>query len=486
MKGKSNTILRLKELKRGEAPRVLDLFSGCGGFAVGLKAAGMKPVAGMDLDPGSMESWWWNLRPDLAVHFKPVPTFDIGSTDPEEFFDRMRIPPGDRMIDVLCGGPPCQVYSKVGKAKLRSLKGAQADLDDIRGGLYEHFVSYVKILRPLYVLIENVPGSLNYGGRSVPDQICWMLSKVGPGYDAQWTILNAARYGVPQLRERVFIVAAQRGLRHGPIFPPCTHRVVGNGDTKRRIPNQGTNGNGSGKPQLGDYFVPPPAEANGLPSAVTAEEGLSDLPIISTSHKGTSGAQNGDLSQILPYSQRDGLVDYQRLMRRWPGFESRQWVCGNAIRVTPRDFPIFARMAEGDKYPEAVRIAEALLEQKIQAEGVRLSRSLKKAELSRLKVATVPPYAADKFEEKWVKLRRDRPSHTIVAHLQADTYSHIHYDSGQARGISVREAARLQSFPDGYRFHGTLSDAFRQIGNAVPPLLARRIGEALLKSLREV
>ena len=97
----------------------------------------------------------------------------------------------------------------------------------------------------------------------------------------------------------------------------------------------------------------------------------------------------------------------------------------------------------------------------------------------------VPPYDPDKFPNKWRKLEPEQPARTLMAHLGKDSYSHIHYDSAQARPISVREAARLQSFPDGFRFNGTMNPAFRQIGNAVPPLLARAIGSTLLRQLRE-
>ena len=78
----------------------------------------------------------------------------------------------------------------------------------------------------------------------------------------------------------------------------------------------------------------------------------------------------------------------------------------------------------------------------------------------------------------------DKPVRTLMAHLGKDGYSHIHYDSSQARTVSVREAARLQSFPDGFRFCGTMNPAFKQIGNAVPPLLAKALAEELIKVLR--
>jgi DNA (cytosine-5)-methyltransferase 1 len=101
-----------------------------------------------------------------------------------------------------------------------------------------------------------------------------------------------------------------------------------------------------------------------------------------------------------------------------------------------------------------------------------------------LKASMVPPYDPRKFPNKWWKLRRDWPVRTLMAHLGKDGYSHIHYDSMQARTISIREAARLQSFPDGFRFCGTMNPAFRQIGNAVPPLLARALGESILSAMR--
>jgi DNA (cytosine-5)-methyltransferase 1 len=79
----------------------------------------------------------------------------------------------------------------------------------------------------------------------------------------------------------------------------------------------------------------------------------------------------------------------------------------------------------------------------------------------------------------------DLPARTLMAHLGKDGYSHIHYDSSQARTISVREAARLQSFPDGFVFSGTMNPAFRQIGNAVPPLLAKAIAAKMIRRIRE-
>ncbi len=96
------------------------------------------------------------------------------------------------------------------------------------------------------------------------------------------------------------------------------------------------------------------------------------------------------------------------------------------------------------------------------------------------------PLRSRKFPNKWWKLDPKRPSRTLTAHIGKDTYSHIHYDSRQARTISVREAARLQSFPDGFQFAGAMNAAFRQIGNAVPPLLSFAVAKQVRKQLKQL
>ena len=104
-------------------------------------------------------------------------------------------------------------------------------------------------------------------------------------------------------------------------------------------------------------------------------------------------------------------------------------------------------------------------------------------EYKKLLASIVPPYDPGKFPNKWRKIEEDQPSRTLTAHIGKDTYSHIHYDSEQARVISVREAARLQSFPDGIEFTGPMNTAFRQIGNAVPPLMAYALAEHIKSTL---
>ena len=128
-------------------------------------------------------------------------------------------------------------------------------------------------------------------------------------------------------------------------------------------------------------------------------------------------------------------------------------------------------MKQGDDFIQASNIADKLFEQALKARGISMSEDSEAYE--KLKKEIVPPYDRQNFTSKWQKLREDMPSHTLVAHLSVDTYSHIH--PVEPRGISVREAARLQSFPDAFLFQCAMGDAYKQIGNAVPPLLAKGI-----------
>ena len=164
-----------------------------------------------------------------------------------------------------------------------------------------------------------------------------------------------------------------------------------------------------------------------------------------------------------------------------PGFEAAVRGPGDhVIRNLPRDWRIFERMQPGDEYPAAHEIAKAMFREARDARR-KAGEHVRKGSKAwhDLRQSIVPPYRVDRFPNKWWKLDSERPSRTLMAHLGKDSYSHIHYDSEQARTISVREAARLQSFPDGFVFNGSMNSAFTQIGNAVPPLLAYQVGLTL-------
>jgi DNA (cytosine-5)-methyltransferase 1 len=233
------------------------------------------------------------------------------------------------------------------------------------------------------------------------------------------------------------------------------------------------------------YYVHPPKPTKHGHPAVTARQALQDLPEITLHLNGGLKRGARRLDSWIPYPPNSSIGEYAQLMREWPGYTSPEGLRDHVIRSLPRDYKIFRRMNPGDQYPEAFRHATTLLNEHLEKEvcsGNRMRPG--SGEYNKLKSQFVPPYDPSKFPNKWRKMEADLPARTLMAHLGKDSYSHIHYDSKQARTISVREAARLQSFPDGFHFAGTMNPAFRQVGNAVPPLLAKAIAQEISKALR--
>lgn len=218
-------------------------------------------------------------------------------------------------------------------------------------------------------------------------------------------------------------------------------------------------------------FRIPNKKITGWRKWVTVGEALSDLPRLFKDSKSKYNLYK--LNIELDY-YTEAQNKYQRMMRRWYGNEL-SGVTGNAFRNTRRDFRLFEAMEEGDDYYNASLIADRIFYEALRLEGVNEKNN--KLRYDQLYREIVPPYNRDTFVGKWRKLKMSEPSHTLVAHLSQDTYSHIH--PFEPRGISVREAARLQSFPDDFFFQCSMGEAFKQIGNAVPPLLAKGVADSI-------
>jgi DNA (cytosine-5)-methyltransferase 1 len=469
---------KLRRLLSGEPPRVLELCSGCGGMSLGLKAAGFELAAHVESDPFAAASHALNFAADNNKEAW-AQTRDMVSCSPEAILENFGIN-GDasEAFDVLAAGLPCQAFARIGRSKLRSVAGDQdAFRKDPRATLYKRFLEYVQAIRPLVILMENVPDILNFGGHNIPEEISATLE--GLGYRTRYTRLNAAFYGVPQLRERLFLIAIDNSLAMDPVFPyPVRSVDLPKGyENSRSVALKYV-------PKEASHFYPIPEPASGLPKAVTVREALEDLPFITEHFTSAAVMKRRQVSDTLPYRTSENLSEYALLMRRWHGFEAAEEVDGHVVRLTTRDFPIFQKMPRGADYPVALQIAEEILREKIEAlerDGSRVRKN--SLVYLDLRSSTVPPYDVSKFPNKWWKLDPSAPSRTLTAHIGKDTYSHIHYDGRQKRTISVREAARLQSFPDGFRLVGAMNAAFKQIGNAVPPLLALAVAQTVKRSL---
>lgn len=469
---------RLARIAAGGRPRVLDLFSGCGGLSLGFQTAGCEIVGAVEFEEHAAASHGRNFHPGDQRHDKAR---DITTTTPHQLADELGIGPPETAVDIIVGGPPCQAFARVGRAKLREVDAhPEAFLHDPRAQLYKAYLDYVESFAPLALLMENVPDVLNHGGINVAEEVCDVLKL--KGYICRYTLLNSAFYGVPQMRERMFLVAFRQELGIKPSFPQPAHwhELPVGYEGSRAVALKLLNGLFS---SASDYEAPP-ASGPHLPGAITAAEAIGDLPPIDARALARSGAlrrgaRRFDVATMM-YDHSRPVSEYAHQLKNWPGFEAPEGLYDHQIRYLPRDFELFSVMRPGSEYPELHRLATLRFEREAKRLELRRGSGAWESLISKM----VPPYDPSKFPNKWWKLKPERPVRTLMAHLGKDSYSHIHYDSDQARTISVREAARLQSFPDGFKFCGTMNPAFRQIGNSVPPLMARAIAGEMLSSLR--
>lgn len=352
-------------MSRSKPKKVLDLFCGAGGLALGFKSAGFETIAGIDSDEMCLRTF--------AHNFPSAKTFleDLSkiSSETKKFLATLR-----GRVDVILGGPPCQGFSIAGKRLI----------NDPRNFLYRDYVGIVKALKPTYVVMENVPTIRTLGGGRIAQAIIEDLSQLG--YNVNVTTVNASDYGVPQNRRRTFFIA-----RHGarPISFPS------------------------------------------LPMAkekLTAKDALSDLPLI----------DNHFDDVPIPYSI-GAENDYQKRMRKGSRQIFNHWV----VAHTEKTKSIISMVPDGGNYKD--------LPKRLQS-------------TRRVNIA-------------WTRMASDLPSFTI----DAGHNHHFHYKAN--RVPTVRECARIQSFPDTFVFIGNKTSQYRQVGNAVPPILAEIIANEIMRDL---
>ncbi len=479
---------KIARLRGGNPPRFMDLFAGCGGITLGFATAGYELVASVESDAWAADSHGANFAANgcgkhREAHFRAR---DITTDTPASIFRDLGISgPVDEQLDVLVGGPPCQAFARVGRAKLRyeAHRREEDDADiaflvDGRVNLWQSYLHYVRETKPVALLMENVPDILNHGGRNVAETVSEQLRK--EGYLVRYTLLNASWFGVPQTRERMFLIGVHEDLGTEIKFPSPTHYSIlpsgyqGTRATARKLIADFDLEFGGTEPSHCWIRDPSPG---GLPPTTTASEAFADLPPIyalDLLKRGKLARGRKDPAEPVVYTSVSPTTPWSRLMRAWPQFGTTDHTTGHVIRYLPRDYKIFRLMEEGWQYPEVWRFVEAKREQLMN----RRWESGEAADQDFIKQWTLP-YDPTKFPNKWWKLYKDKPARTLMAHLGKDSYSHIHYEKAQARTISVREAARLQSFPDGFVLSGSMNPAFRHIGNAVPPLVAYAIAMAM-------
>lgn len=350
--------------------KVIDLFSGAGGTALGFSKAGFEIVGALDNDAAACKTYFENIKvqPQLA---------DIRSVKPKTLLHSLNLEQGE--VDVLVGCPPCQGFTR-----MRNGKGK----DDPRNDLVLQYLSFVYVIQPRCVVFENVPGIVRQKhGKLLYDELCSGLRALRYGFDysSPGMLLNSADFGVPQVRKRLVLLAGRDGCDLP--YPAPTHGKLGSPEVK------------SGE----------------LQPWKTVEDALSGLPPIH------AGVKSEGVPNHLARSMGDRV--------------------SNFISLVPHDGG--SRTDVSQEYW--------------------------------LDCHKKPNCG---HSDVYGRLALSQPSGVITSGCTNVSKGRFVHPT-QNRGISFREAARLQSFPDDFAFEGNFEDLGRQIGNAVPPLLAQAIGETL-------
>jgi len=371
---------------------------------------------------------------------------------------------------VLIGGPPCQAYSLVGRSRRKHDKKFT---NDKKHYLYREYLHIVKRFQPAVFVMENVAGLLSAKNKGIKmfELICSDLRKAGYSLhpvnpasaesamedDPKRFVVHAEEYGVPQSRSRVFILGLRKKL---------------------------------------DLTAGALVRAEGDP--VTVADVLKDLPRIrSKLSKQSDSAESwrAAIQQLGGYLFNHLEEKFRnRLMRR--------------LDIIPTSYPLGERsvkrtnagprkLADWFIHPECDLILNHNSRGHMASDLKRYFFWSQYAEFYGISpsLQDVPPYLRPDhenisgdldelpFSDRFRVQIHDRPSTTVVSHIAKDGHYYIHYEPKQCRSLSVREAARLQTFPDNYFFEGAATDQYRQVGNAVPPYLAKQIAAVVHATL---
>ncbi len=385
----------------------------------------------------------------------------------QEALERSGIKEGSKKPWALIGGPPCQAYSLIGRSRRTNDKNFS---DDHKHVLYREYLHILKRFRPPVFVMENVRGILTskLHGKPIFEQILRDLrmdgsyqihslvtDKAPDELQPKDFVINAADFGVPQARERVILLGISTS--HGIAASPLSL-----------------------------------SKRDGDPASV--REAIEALPVIRSIISPVSADSTEDWKRIREQAVDivkacDGSVDQQDL----------QSTPSTGGPIVPAQ-DCWSESSElgmwiGDKRLKAITSHEArahmasdLKRYFFLSNYSKFNPGSRQPSVTEFPDELVPAHknihsSNAPFTDRFRVQRWDAPSSTIVAHLSKDGHHFIHPDPSQMRSLTVREAARLQTFPDNYYFRGHRTAQFQQVGNAVPPLLAKQIGEIVAEVL---
>lgn len=415
---------------------------------------------------------------------------ELGKVAPTDVAQRVRQVLGDRKDWVLLGGPPCQAYSMVGRSRMRKHENFAADE---RHFLWREYLRIVADHEPAAFVFENVKGLLsskhegsrmvsrilddlaepgkavggthNQGlkyrlyplGRQQPP-LPWMGEKTPDGEDY---LLQAEHYGIPQNRHRIFIV----GVRAD---------VAGRPDILAYQPAVAVSSVLADLPALRSSLSREKDSLARWRESIAAVEGQEWMSAGTESDLAPVAKEARKVIRSLQKMELDPGVPYQRLTRKPAALGD--WYRHHARGITHHETRAHMR---DDLHRYLFSACFAVI----------YSRSPKlrdfPEELYPSHKNVTRAISGNLFDDRFRVQLGDRPSTTITSHVSKDGHYYIHYDPVQCRSLTVREAARLQTFPDSYFFEGTRTQQYGQVGNAVPPLLARDIARVVFELLDE-
>lgn len=380
--------------------------------------------------------------------------------------DRLRKFQHDRLV--LIGGPPCQAYSLVGRARRTNDKdGLQADKKQT---LYKCYLRFIERLKPDVFVMENVKGILSakHYGTGVFGHIVRDMEKLGysvrslvvddPNAPSDY-VVRAERYGIPQARHRVILLGVREGSGIKPsVLVPKPIVTVGEALAGLPMLRSGISRRSSQPDTEWESVVRAAARrlsstGEGEPLRRSLEQVVAGyLPRRVEGHTLVEG-------QSIPYEDwyRAGLGSSRIVSNHY----SRSHLAADLER-----YLFYASYAETHGVsPTLYDVPSYLIPNHANAQGLLRGDSIE-------------------FPDRFKVQVKGKPSTTVTSHIMKDGHYYIHFDPRQCRSLTVREAARLQTFPDDYFFEGNRTSQYQQVGNAVPPLLAMRIAEIVFDALK--
>lgn len=379
---------------------------------------------------------------------------------------------------VLIGGPPCQAYSLVGRARRKNDKHFA---NDERHVLYRRYLKLIQDLEPPVFVMENVKGMLSakLGEHSTIEKVLDDLRAAGPGYDIYSFVTPTE--DPSELRPADFVIRAEQfGV------PQCRHRVILLGVRKAPEADRGRRTRIS--------------SLNPRQRQISAAEAISDMPRL-RSKISKRACESDDTAERWLEVMTASLDEMTGASPRVLAAAKR--AVAKAKAHTPPDTvkPDGARRSRkkpvhDEWYLRDTRAARYLNHNSRSHMASDLARYLfcasfaninkRSPKLADMPIGLLPSHrnvakgvSESHFGDRFRVQRSGEPSSTITSHISKDGHYYIHYDPSQCRSLSVREAARLQTFPDDYFFEGNVTQQYHQVGNAVPPLLAVQLGEVV-------